>query len=699
MAMSLLEAGRAPLPVPQGEWPRGVLEAVLASSNDAFIHCDLDSRVRMWSCGAERMLGHSRETMVGASVLAIVPEDRHAEHRGIIDSVRQGRPVAPFDTMRRAADGRLVDVSMSVVAIPGADGAPAGAVAVLRDIGALKQRERELLRISNLYSALSLINQAIVGGMQTDDLLQHVCQVLVEAGGFQAAWIGWHDEATRLFRPAAAHSRGTSVAEYLEGLVVASDDRPEGQGPCGIAWRSNDIHICNDNMSDPLMLPWRQRAAAQGWRASAAVPIHRRGVPCALLSVYAGEPDVLQEKEIALLRSAARDVSLGLDVIANDIERRRSEAIIRAERDFSEAVVDGIPAIFVLYNERRELVRWNRRFADLTGITREDAAERRIADALLEADRASAMEAIDRAYRCGKATAEARVVARDGRVIPHFFTGVRTEIAGQTCMISVGIDITRLKEAQTAARDAEEGRRLAEAELARVTRIATVGEFVASIAHEINQPLAAVVTSADALRRWIDREPPNVAEAREAAARIGRNALRASDVVGRLRALLARNTGAYARFAVNDAVQEILDLMAPAFARQGVSVLPQLGDALPDAFGDRVQVQQVMLNLCANALDAMKGMECRRQELRLRTSCDGAGDLVLEVEDTGTGVDAEVAPRIFEQFFSTKEGGMGLGLAIVRTIVERHGGRISVAPATPSGTTFTVVLPSAGSRT
>jgi C4-dicarboxylate-specific signal transduction histidine kinase len=245
---------------------------------------------------------------------------------------------------------------------------------------------------------------------------------------------------------------------------------------------------------------------------------------------------------------------------------------------------------------------------------------------------------------------------------------------------------------------AEEALREAQADLAHVTRMMTMGELTASIAHEVNQPLAAVITNGNAGLRWLAADPPNLDEARECLRRIIRDGNRASDVIARLRALAKKSAPAKARLDLSDTIQEVLAMINPEARRHRVSVRTDLAAGLPPVRGDRLQVQQVILNLVTNGIEAMQAVTDRPRELLIRSQPHESGRVLVAVQDAGIGLDPQQMARLFDAFFTTKPGGMGLGLAISRTIVEAHGGRLWATPNDGPGATFQFTLPAGSER-
>jgi signal transduction histidine kinase len=230
-------------------------------------------------------------------------------------------------------------------------------------------------------------------------------------------------------------------------------------------------------------------------------------------------------------------------------------------------------------------------------------------------------------------------------------------------------------------------------ELARVARVTTMGEMAASIAHEINQPLAAIANNASASLRWLGQEPPNVKRARSVLERVVSDAGRASDVIGSVRGMLAKGSQDRIELDMNELIREVMTFARADLKHHGITVRTELGEDLPRIAGVRVQLQQVLLNLIANAAESMAAVEPRARVLTVRSQKIGNCDIVVTVEDTGSGIEPADLERVFDAFFSTKPEGMGMGLSICRSIIEAHGGRISAAPAREGGSVFQVSLP------
>jgi signal transduction histidine kinase len=220
----------------------------------------------------------------------------------------------------------------------------------------------------------------------------------------------------------------------------------------------------------------------------------------------------------------------------------------------------------------------------------------------------------------------------------------------------------------------------------------TMGELAASIAHEVNQPLAAIVANGGACLRWLMGDSPNLDEARETARRIIHDGKRASDVISRIRALVRKTDPEKAQLDINQAVQEVVSLTKHEAVRKGVALRTELAGDLPFVLGDRVQLQQVILNLIMNGVEAMSPVAYRPRELLVCSRQGEADQVLVAVRDSGVGIDSQNLEKIFDPFYTTKSQGMGMGLAISRSIVENHGGRLWVVPNDGPGATFQFTL-------
>jgi PAS domain S-box-containing protein len=250
----------------------------------------------------------------------------------------------------------------------------------------------------------------------------------------------------------------------------------------------------------------------------------------------------------------------------------------------------------------------------------------------------------------------------------------------------------------TATKRVEAELQRAQSDLARVTRVTTLGELTAAIAHEVNQPLAGLVSSGNACLRWLAADPPNLDAARQSVERMVSAGTRASEVITRIRALIAKSPPQQTMLNINDAIMEVVALIDRELQRNQVTLQVDLSHDVPPILGDRIQLQQVILNLMLNAIEAMSEVADRPRALSVSSTKDGQDEVLISVRDSGVGLEGVSPEQLFEAFYSTKAGGMGIGLAVSRTIVMAHGGRLWAAPNVPCGAVFQFTLPLAGSE-
>jgi PAS domain S-box-containing protein len=304
-------------------------------------------------------------------------------------------------------------------------------------------------------------------------------------------------------------------------------------------------------------------------------------------------------------------------------------------------------------------------------------------------------EVLPTVLRDGRWDGELRFVHfRNSAVIPmlvHSFSIKEPGSSRPVAIATISRDITARKEAEDAVQRAQR-------ELARIARVATMGELTASIAHEVNQPIAAIIANGGAALRWLERDSPDIDEVRAAVQRMIRDGNRATDVIQRIRAFLTRAGSARTEVGIADLIEEVVTLVKGEARARDVIVQISVDDHLPSIHADRIQLQQVLLNLALNAIDAMTGVNDRARVMQFGANPFGDDAVLVEVRDSGAGLDARAPERIFDAFYTTKPEGMGMGLAISRSIIEAHDGRLWATPNDDHGTTFQFVVPRFATR-
>jgi PAS domain S-box-containing protein len=531
-------------------------------------------------------------------------------------------------------------------------------------------------------------NRALIHATEEYELLQSVCQILVEVGGLRMVWIGYRQfDQGKTIRPVAIAGYDEGYVETVKGTWADSE---RGHGPLGTAIRTGKPCWTKDIRRDANFATWKGEALRRGYGSSIALPLMSDGEPFGAFSLYAAKPDAFDESTLEQFTELADNLAYGVMAIRVREERKHAEDKLRRSETYlvegERLSHTGSWALNISSGE----VFWSQEIYRIFGL---DSGTALNTDLLTQfrhpEDRLFVKQTIDTAIREGRDfEMHSRIVLPDGSVKHVHTVGhpVFNESGELTEFIGVVMDTTERKRSEEALREAQ-------AELARVARATTMGELTASIAHEVNQPLAAVVANANACLRWLAAETPDLDEARAAAQRIVRDGNRASDVIARIRGFLKKGEPVTVQLGVNEVVREIIMLTQGEVLRRDASLLTELADGLPAVSADRVQLQQLLLNLMMNALDAMSAVTDRPRVLRIRTSTFESAGILVALRDSGVGLNPERMERLFEAFYTTKPEGMGMGLSISRSIVEMHGGRLWATPNDGPGATFQFTLP------
>jgi PAS domain S-box-containing protein len=382
----------------------------------------------------------------------------------------------------------------------------------------------------------------------------------------------------------------------------------------------------------------------------------------------------------------------GIAFVVDLSERKHAEQELRASEARFRTFVDHATDALILHGEDGIIVDVNRQACESLGYSRDELIGMFPQDIDPDADAALMKWIRDRLGASEIVSFESRHRRKDGTVFPVEIRIREFRQGGQRFGLSLIRDITDRKRAEAEARESERRYREMQMELAHANRVATMGQLTVSIAHEVKQPIAATVSNAQAALRWLAREPPNFDEVRQALASIVKDGKRAGDVVGRIRDLIKKMPPREDRFDINTATREVIELTRGEAVKTGVAVRMEFANGLPLIRGDRVQLQQVLMNLIVNAVEAMSGIDAPR-ELLISTGKAESGDVRVAVRDSGPGIAPAELERLFEAFYSTKSSGLGLGLSICRSIVEAHGGRLWASANEPCGATFQFTLP------
>jgi len=370
------------------------------------------------------------------------------------------------------------------------------------------------------------------------------------------------------------------------------------------------------------------------------------------------------------------------ELMAEVTERKRVEETLRERASLLDLTHD---SVFV--RDMRDVITyWNRGAEEQYGWTSEEAVGQVSHDVTRTVFSKPLGEIMEELTLSGRWDGELVHTRCDGtHVVVASRWALQRDLEGNSlAILETNNDVTKRKEAEEALHNAQ-------AELAHVTRVMTMGELVALIAHEVNQPLGAIVTNGHACVRLLSRDVPDLDKSREVIGRMIKDGMRASEVIKRIRDLLHKTDVEKVPVNVNETIQEVLALVSSDVLRSKIELQVELEADLPPVLGDRIQLQQVILNLILNARDAMSGEQTRK--LQITSEKNSAGAVVVAVRDTGHGLEAKDVERIFDPFFTTKAEGMGLGLSISRTIIEAHGGTLWATQNEDKGATIQFELP------
>ncbi|UVF22527.1 AAA family ATPase (plasmid) [Microvirga terrae] len=533
-------------------------------------------------------------------------------------------------------------------------------------------------------STVIKVSQAVSGEIVLDKLLETLVRTALEqAGAERGVLILTHGAEQHV--AAEATTRGDQVSVCLRDEPVSPDRLPGAV--LHYALRTRESVVLDD-------------AAQSSFAADAYIRQHQvRSVLCLPLLNQAKvigllylennlTPRVFAPARIPVLKLLASQAAVSLENTRLYKDLAEREARIRRLVD---ADVIGI----VIWDLDGRLLDANDAFLRMVQYTREDvAAGMRWFDMTPpEWQEAHVLEEAEELKTTGMMKArEKEFFRRDGSRVPV--------LIGAACFdeppdqgVAYILDLSERKRAEAEARESERRYREVQLELAHANRVTTMGQLTGSIAHEVNQPIAATVISAQAALRWLGRQPPDLDEVRQLLAQIVKNGARAGEVIHRIRALIKKAPAQQDVLAINGPIREVIELTRTEAMKSRVSVTAELAENLPLICGDRVQLQQVMLNLIVNAIEALSGVHEGAREVVIRTEQDGAGDVLVSVRDTGPGLDAQGIEQVFEAFYTTKASGMGMGLSICRSIIEAHGGRLWASPNEPRGARLQFTLP------
>jgi PAS domain S-box-containing protein len=627
-------------------------EGQVLEANDAFLH----------------MLGYDAEDLAAGRIYRgeITPPEWNERHPRTLAELDAFGTVQPFEKEYFRKDGSRIPVLVG-----GARFARDRVVAFVLDLTERKRAEV-------LLAGEKRILEMAARGDSLAQILESLCRLVEEQASGVLASILLLD-GDRL-RHGAAPSLPKAYTEAIDGGLIGPS-----AGSCGTAAYRGEQVIVEDIATDPLWADYREMALPHSLRACWSTPIlSSQAAVIATFAMYYREPRRPTSRDQETIEQITHLAGIAIE------RNRTQEALRRSEAHLAEAQRLTRTGSWAYNALTRKTTYWSDElFRILELDPHEGPSREKFLRLVHPEDRDRVIKHLERGdHEKTGYIYDYRIVLADGAVRHLQDTGhpVFNDSGNLVEFVGMTFDATERKRAEEALREVQ-------MELAHANRVATMGQLTASIAHEVNQPITAAVTNAHAALRWLNAEQPDLGEVGQALGRIAENGNRAAAVISRIRALINKAPPRKESVAINDAILEVVALARGEAAKNGVSVLTEFAEGLPAIEGDRVQLQQVILNLVVNAVDAMSGVNEAPRELLLSTGRADPGDVLIAVRDSGPGVAPEAFNRLFDAFYTTKADGMGMGLSICRSIVEAHGGRLWASANEPRGAVFQFTLP------
>jgi signal transduction histidine kinase len=535
-------------------------------------------------------------------------------------------------------------------------------------------------RAEALLAGEKRVLEMVAWGSPLPVVLDALCRLVDESAAGCFCSILYVDPDITTFQLGAAPSLPPGYNEAMDGRPLHCDG-----GPCAISASLKKLVIAPDIAADMQWDThgWRALALEYGLRACWSSPILSRSRSVlGTFAIYRREPGSPTPLHLELIEQLTHIASIAIERASSDAALRRSEAFLAEAQSLSR-----IGSFW--WCVPTEEITWSEQVYRIFEFDQgEPVTLARIASRVHPDDMHLMQDMLDAAHS-GDTDFEfehrLQMPDRSVKYLHLVAHGTRDQ-DDRLEYIGAVQDVTERRRSEEALGEAR-------SELAHVARVTSLGTLTASIAHEVNQPLSGIITNASTCLRMLAADPPNIEGARETARRILRDGNRASEVIMRLRAMFSRKDPTNELVDLNDAAREVIALSAGELQRNSVKLRPYFAENLPPVMGDRVQLQQVILNLLLNASEAMTEVDDRPRQLVISTSVDEGDRVQLSVRDSGTGIALERADSLFEAFYTTKSSGMGIGLSVSRSIIESHEGRIWAMPNDGPGATFSFWLP------
>jgi two-component system, LuxR family, sensor kinase FixL len=621
----------------------GVLEssrlaAIVSSSDDAIVSKTLDGTITPWNAGATNILGYVADEMIGQPITRIIPSELHQEEKQILARLHRGERIQHYETVRLAKDGRRVDISLTVSPLFNQSGKVVGASKVARDITERKLAEQALRETT---ARLRTLTETAVDGV-----------ILIDARG-----------VVLMFNPACEKLFG-----YSADAVIGENVRMLMPEPYR---HEHDRYIANyRDTRDPKII----------------------GIGREVVGLRKDGSTFPMDLSVGEARQDGESIFVG--IIRDITERKSAERALHESAGRMHALIETAVDGAILIDARGVVLMFNPAGEKLFGYSADEVIGKNVKMLMPqpyqhEHDRYIANYLDSRKPKIIGIGREVVGRRKDGSTFPMDLSVGEARQDGESIFVGIIRDLTNRKRTEA---ELEQAR----AELVRVARVTTLGELTAAIAHEVNQPLTGLVSSGNACLRWLAGDVPNLKAARESVERMISAGSRAGEVISRIRALVGKSPPLRDRLNINDAITEVIALVRGEVQRNRISLRTKLSTDLPLVLGDRIQLQQVILNLMLNAIEAMSEVSHPTRELSVLSVKDGPNGALVTVQDSGVGLDEAALDQIFGAFYSTKAHGMGIGLAVSRTIVQAHGGRLWATPNVPQGAIFQFTLPADG---
>ena len=693
--------------------PQSRLAAIVESSYDAIVGKDLNGVITDWNAAAERMFGYTAKEMIGQPITKIIPPDRLNEEDEILKHIKNGHRIEHFETLRQTKEKKLIDVSITISPIRDSEGRIVGASKIARDITLEITRQKEMEKMSRLYDVLSQVNQAIAQGRQRDELLSKICEVLVDRGGFQMAWIGINESGSDVCIPVSVYG---DQFNFISSTDTLTNYNQESHKLPIFPLQADRPYASNDLLNDEIVSLWRDRFMKAGYRAAAVFPLKERGQMIGALNVYVDQKDFFNTAVMSVLVETASDVSLALDAILREHERQHAERSAREEMAFSNAILGSTPGILCLFDQNGKIIRWNDNLEAVSGYSTIEISRMRPHD-LFECQGEELLTSIFSNIGCNDSSVEIFLQTKNGQRTPYLLTAKGFEYRGAPCSLCTGFDISKLKQAEASLRElnnslegqvATRTRELRDALDRAMAADEVKSIFLATMSHELRTPLNSIIGFTGILLQGFAGDL-NLEQAKQLQM-VQNSAHHLLNLINDVLDISKIEAGQLEidlkAFDLRDLLIRTASAMKPMADKKGIELSVNISPDIRSLESDQRRVEQILINLLNNAIKfTQDGFVELAAEVIDEHPLDA--DIVqairIQVTDTGIGIGPDEIDSLFQPFRQLDTGiarqheGTGLGLAICRRLTDMLHGSICIESTPGKGSTFAVTLPLTGS--